>query len=144
MKLPTPLNVECCAFGAALEVFSASRFQTRTQTLLDTKETASPAKAVPLAQSSRCKKHLRTPSENRMSRVDAWKMVKRRARLAGIREELSPHSFRGAGITLYLESGGTLEKAQAIANHESARTTKLYDRTGDQISLDEIERIPAL
>lgn len=97
----------------------------------------------PLFRSSKGK----TPdllSENRMSRVDAWKMIKRRAKLAGISEELSPHSFCGAGITLYFESGGTLEKAQAIANHESARTTKLYDRTGDQISLDEIERIPAL
>ncbi|MFN0085867.1 MAG: tyrosine-type recombinase/integrase [Blastocatellia bacterium] len=100
-------------------------------------------KDTPLFRSSKGK----TPdalSENRMSRVDAWKMIKRRGLLAGIREEISPHSFRGTGITLYLESGGSLEDAQTIANHESARTTKLYDRTGDQISLDEIERIPAL
>ena len=34
-----------------------------------------------------------------------------------------------------------IEKAQQIANHESPRTTKLYDRTTDQVSLDEIERI---
>lgn len=100
-------------------------------------------KDTPLFRSSKGKKP-DALSENRMSRVDAWKMIKRRGRLAGIREEISPHSFRGTGITLYLESGGTLEDAQNIANHESARTTKLYDRTGDQISLDEIERIPAL
>jgi hypothetical protein len=31
--------------------------------------------------------------------------------------------------------------AQAIAAHESPRTTKLYDRTSDEITLDEIERI---
>ncbi len=45
------------------------------------------------------------------------------------------------GITAYLENGGTLEHAQQIAAHESPRTTKLYDRTTDQVSLDEIERI---
>lgn len=82
--------------------------------------------------------------ENRISRMHAWRMIKRRGRQAKIREEISPHSFRGSGIMLYLESGGSLEHAQSIANHESARTTKLYDRTSDQISLDEIERIPAL
>ena len=51
------------------------------------------------------------------------------------------HSFRATGITAYLENGGTIEKAQAIAGHESPRTTKLYDRTNDDVTLDEIERI---
>ena len=37
--------------------------------------------------------------------------------------------------------GGTIEHAQQIANHESPKTTKLHDRTLDQIDLDEIERI---
>jgi site-specific recombinase XerD len=82
-------------------------------------------------------------SEKRMHRVDAWRMIKSRALRAGIKEDVSPHSFRGTGITLYLESGGSLEHAQAIADHASPRTTKLYDRTGDQLSLDEIERIPS-
>ncbi len=44
-------------------------------------------------------------------------------------------------ITVYLENGGTLEKAQQIAAHESARTTKLYDRISDTITLDKIEKI---
>ena len=35
----------------------------------------------------------------------------------------------------------TIENAQAIAAHESPRTTKLYDRTSDEITLDEVERI---
>ena len=43
--------------------------------------------------------------------------------------------------TLFGSSGGTLEKAQTMAAHESPRTTKLYDRTGDEITLDEVERI---
>ena len=51
------------------------------------------------------------------------------------------HTFRATGITTYLQNGGTIEYAQQIANHESPRTTKLYDRTNDAISLDEIERI---
>ena len=54
---------------------------------------------------------------------------------------VSCHSFRATGITIYLENGGTLETAQKIAAHESPRTTKLYDRTNDQLTLDEIERI---
>lgn len=76
-----------------------------------------------------------------LTRVDAWAMVKRRAKEAGIKTEISPHSFRATGITAYLENGGTIEHAQQIAAHESPRTTKLYDRTSDAISLDEIERI---
>jgi integrase len=51
------------------------------------------------------------------------------------------HTFRATGITAYLEAGGTLENAQAMAAHESPRTTKLYDRTADVITLDEVERI---
>jgi integrase/recombinase XerD len=50
-------------------------------------------------------------------------------------------TFRATGITTYLQNGGTLEHAQQIAAHESPRTTKLYDRTEDEISLDEVERI---
>lgn len=56
-------------------------------------------------------------------------------------ERICCHTFRAAGITAYLESGGTIEKTQAIAAHESLRTTKLYDRTADTLSLDEVERI---
>lgn len=80
-------------------------------------------------------------SKDAMNRFDAWEMVKRRAEGAGIKDEISPHSFRATGITAYLENGGAIEHAQQIAAHESPRTTKLYDRTSDTISLDEIERI---
>lgn len=97
-------------------------------------------KDTPLFRSSKGKKP-DSLSANRMSRTDVLKMVKRRAQQVGLKEAISPHSFRGTGITVYLEKGGTIENAQAIANHESPRTTKLYDRTGDQVSLDEIERI---
>lgn len=76
-----------------------------------------------------------------MTRVDALRMIKRRAKDAEISDRITCHTFRATGITAYLENGGTLEHAQAIAAHESARTTKLYDRTSDTITLDEIERI---
>ena len=77
----------------------------------------------------------------RLNRHKALRLVKRRSRAAGLGDRICNHSFRATGITNYLENNGTLEKAQAIACHESPRTTKLYDRTNDQITLDEIERI---
>jgi integrase/recombinase XerD len=80
-------------------------------------------------------------TESRMNRHDVIRMVKRRARAAGLPAAVCCHTFRATGITAYLENGGTVENAQAIAAHESPRTTKLYDRTGDEITLDEIERI---
>ena len=76
-----------------------------------------------------------------MSQADAWRMIRRRALAAGIHAPIGNHTFRATGITAYLENGGTIENAQAIAAHESPRTTKLYDRTSDEITLDEIERI---
>ena len=77
-----------------------------------------------------------------MSRTDVLRMVKRRELASGIGvDRICCHTFRATGITAYLENGGTLEHAQAIAGHESPRTTKLYDRTSDTVTLDEIERI---
>ena len=72
-----------------------------------------------------------------MTQSDAWRMVQRRARDAGIPTAVCNHTFRATGITAYLDNGGSLENAQAMAAHESPRTTKLYDRTDDQITLDE-------
>jgi integrase len=77
----------------------------------------------------------------RLSRHDAYAMVRRRATKAGVVEKIGNHSFRGTGITTYLENEGTLELAQEMANHASPRTTKLYDRRGDKITQDAVERI---
>ena len=76
-----------------------------------------------------------------MTRVDVFRMVKRRSIAASLPSSTCCHTFRATGITAYLENGGTIENAQAIAAHESPRTTKLYDRTSDEITLDEVERI---
>lgn len=80
-------------------------------------------------------------TDHAIERMEVWEMIRRRARDAGLSPTLCCHTFRATGITAYLLNGGTLEHAQQIAAHESARTTKLYDRRGDQVSLDEIERI---
>jgi site-specific recombinase XerD len=76
-----------------------------------------------------------------MSRHDVFRMIRRRAKAAGLPATVCCHTFRATGITAYLENGGTIENAQAIAAHASPRTTKLYDRTSDEITLDEVERI---
>ncbi|MGR3715275.1 MAG: tyrosine-type recombinase/integrase [Thermohalobaculum sp.] len=76
-----------------------------------------------------------------MNRIDAYRMVQRRALKANLPVLIGCHTFRATGITAYLEAGGSLENAQAMAAHESPRTTKLYDRTGDEITLEEIERV---
>ena len=77
----------------------------------------------------------------RMNRQIVFQMIRRRARRAGLPPTINCHSFRATGITNYLSNGGGLEDARAIAAHESSQTTRLYDRTGDRITPDEIERI---
>jgi integrase len=64
-----------------------------------------------------------------MNRVDAWRMIQRRAAELGTRVRIGCHTFRATGITAYLEAGGTLENAQAMAAHESPRTTKTRSRS---------------
>lgn len=76
-----------------------------------------------------------------MHPMDAWPMIKRRAKPISLSGTICNHTFRGTGMTAYMGNGGTLETAQQIANHASPKTTKLYDRSSDQITLDEVERI---
>ena len=80
-------------------------------------------------------------SERPMAQADVFRMIGRRTDAAGIRTHIGCHSFRATGITEYLRNGGKLEIAQQMANHESARTTGLYDRRTDPVNLDEVERI---
>ena len=73
-------------------------------------------------------------SDKPMSQPDAWRMIRRRAKAAGIAAEIGCHTFRATGITAYLANGGALEHAQEMAAHESPRTTKLYDRTKERLT----------
>jgi integrase len=68
-------------------------------------------------------------------------MVRRRALAVDIETAIGNHSFRATGITTYLRNGGTLEKAAAMANHASTRTTQLYNRRTDEVTLDEVARV---
>ena len=80
-------------------------------------------------------------SERPMRQGDVYRMIGRRAAAAEVWTKIGCHSFRATGITEYLRNGGKLEVAQQMANHESSRTTGLYDRRQDGVSLDEVERI---
>jgi len=77
----------------------------------------------------------------RMSRNDVLRMIKRRVAAASLPSSTCCHTFRATGITAYLDNGGAVENAQAIAAHQSPRATKLYDRTNEAIDLEEIERV---
>jgi site-specific recombinase XerD len=76
-----------------------------------------------------------------LPQANAHAMVRRRAAAAGIATKVGNHSFRATGITAYLQNGGTLENAAAMAAHASTRTTQLYDRRRDRLTLDEVERV---
>ena len=84
---------------------------------------------------------LGTLSDRALPAQNAWEMVRRRARQAGIKTLICNHTFRATGITAYLKNGGQIEKAAHMAAHSSTRTTQLYDRRSDEVTLDEIERI---
>jgi site-specific recombinase XerD len=83
--------------------------------------------------------HLSTTA---LPQANAYAMVQRRAIASGIHIRIGNHTFRATGITVYLKNGGTLENAAAMANQASTRTTQLYDRRRNDISLNEVERIP--
>ncbi len=83
----------------------------------------------------------KTGQAQAMWQQDVYRMIQRRAAAAGIKTKIGNHTFRATGITAYLKNKGTLEHAQTLANHASPRTTKLYDRRADEISLDEVEKI---
>ena len=80
-------------------------------------------------------------SHNALPQANAYEIIDRRAKAAKIETKVGNHTFRATGITAYLKNGGTLERAATMANHSSTRTTQLYDRRSDDVSLDEVERI---
>ena len=96
-------------------------------------------KGTPLFRTARGKTGQLT--EHRMTQQDAWGMLQRRARKAGITTAICNHSWRATGITNFLENGGAIEMAQYMAGHADPRTTKLYDRRRQQVTRGEVERI---
>jgi hypothetical protein len=80
-------------------------------------------------------------TRNPLRQQDAYRMIQRRAKTAGIGTRTGNYSFRATGITAYLKNDGLLEHAQQIAAHASPRTTKVYDRRADDIAPGEVEKI---
>ncbi|WP_159982097.1 MULTISPECIES: tyrosine-type recombinase/integrase [unclassified Novosphingobium] len=97
-----------------------------------------PAKTPLFRALSRTTKRL---EEAPLTQGDAFAMVRRRAQTAGIATKIGNHTFRATGITTYLKNGGSLENAAAMAGHASTRTTQIYDRRRDEITLAEVERV---
>jgi site-specific recombinase XerD len=77
----------------------------------------------------------------RLSYQSAYAIVRRLSEELELKPRISNHSFRATGITTYLTNGGTLERAQRLANHSSMRTTQLYDRREDAIDVEEVEKL---
>jgi Phage integrase family len=86
-------------------------------------------------------KNRETLNWRRLDRRSVLKLVEKRAKASGILKRVCCHSFRATGVTEYMNSGGTIEIAQRIAGHTSPATTRIYDRSGDQLTLAEIERV---
>jgi site-specific recombinase XerD len=78
---------------------------------------------------------------NHLPQANAYAMIQRRAKAADISTRVGNHTFRATGVTAYLKNGGTLERAAQMANHASTRTTQLYDRRTESVTLDEVERV---
>ena len=71
-----------------------------------------------------------TGTPHRLTQQDAYRMIQRHAKRAGIKTRIGNHSMRATGITDYLKSDGSLSEARKMANHADTRTTQLYDRRG--------------
>lgn len=67
--------------------------------------------------------------------------MRRRAKDAGIETAIGCNTFRATGLTDYPTNGGRIEVAQRMAGHSNAKTTGLYDRRTDDISLSEVAKI---
>ena len=76
-----------------------------------------------------------------LDRRSILKLVEKRASASGIVKRVCCHSFRATGITEYMNAGGTIEIAQQIAGHKSSSTTRIYDRSQDLLTIEEIERV---
>jgi site-specific recombinase XerD len=78
---------------------------------------------------------------NPLPQANAYAMILRRTRAVGFATKIGKHTFRATGVTAYLKNGGTLEREAQMANHASTRTTQLYDRRAEEVTLDEVQRI---
>ena len=71
----------------------------------------------------------------------AWKMVKRRCRVADLPDDIYPHHFRGTGITEFMNNGDALHEAQMMTGHANPSTIQCYDHSRKWISQNMFERV---
>ena len=95
----------------------------------------------PLFPRATLSRHRPQLTDKRMTRQAVWAMIKRRCEAAGLPADTTCHSFRATGITTFLENGGSIEDARHMAAHASLKTTQVYDRRRDRISVENVERI---
>lgn len=76
-----------------------------------------------------------------MTRLHVWRLVKRRAKAAGLPADVCCHSFRATGIPDLLDQGVPLEDVQYLAEHSDPRTTRLYDRRRQTVTRNIVETV---
>jgi hypothetical protein len=76
-----------------------------------------------------------------LPQANVYAMIRRRSAAADIATKLGNNSFRAPGSPPISRTAARSKKAATTTNHASTRTTQLYDRRRDEVSLDEVERI---